>query len=259
MGSSISEPTGWVDVCGEYARGERSEHDFRRLKPVRDIVETVGPVDAAYYHGLVEELGTRWLEDPRIAALDDWGNPLRCPAWWLGGQRAWSPTTLRYLATALWLGSAAGLSAGTQVVEIGVGFGGLAAMNAWVNRAETLLVDLPDVAKAAERMLRSHHIDGCQMAGDGDTPPSGHWVISNYAFTELSKPWQDRYLEQYLRQSAHGMILSNAGVFGARIEGRDDASLVSWLRDAGLPAVLDDAATLLSPGDALCGVRMIRW
>ena len=86
-------------------------------------------------------------------------------------------------------------------------------------------------------------------------------MISNYAFSELSTATQDDYLERYLRHARHGVIVSNAAVFAHHIGGRTDVELVQWLRNARIPASIKDEQTcdLLTPIDALCGVRLIHW
>ena len=86
-------------------------------------------------------------------------------------------------------------------------------------------------------------------------------MILNYAFSELSTATQDDYLERYLSHARHGVIVSNAAVFADRIGGRSDDELVQWLRNARIPASIKDEQTcdLLTPIDALCGVRLIHW
>jgi hypothetical protein len=112
---------------------------------VRDVVETVGPVDGRFYAQKIREWGPEWLINEAVIEIDRWGNPIRWPKWLLGTSNSFSPTTLRYLATALWLKRTGYLVQKSNILEIGVGFGGLAAMNAIVSGAVTTLVDLPQV------------------------------------------------------------------------------------------------------------------
>lgn len=257
-GSSISEATPWVDVCAALADGRTTSDGFRRLKAVRDIVETVGPVDGAHYAGYVAGVAPQWLDHPAVAEIDAWGKPIRCPGWILGTASAMSPTTLRYLATALWLQRVAGMETGCRIVEIGVGFGGLAAMNHLVSSATTVLVDLPEVAGAARRMHQETSLDAASTLPGADSGTTD-WIISNYAFTELSATWQDRYIDSHLRHSRHGMILSNAELFSRNIGGRNDEALLDCLHRHGIRAWIDSENDLLSPGDHLCQVKIIRW
>ncbi len=132
-------------------------------------------------------------------------------------------------------------------------------MNGLVSGASTILVDLPEVEDVATRMLGetglAHHVE---PDADG-LPESIPLVVSNYAFTELSKDVQDQYLRKYLVPARHGMIISNAGVFAKTIGGRSDEDLLAWLNAAGVPAVLDRDSELLSSIDSLGGVGLIHW
>jgi hypothetical protein len=226
---------------------------------VNQVVETVGVTEARFYVRRIREWGGEWLGHPKVGILDDWGNPIRCPRLLLGTSRAFSPTTLRYLATALWLQRSGKLAAGSEITEIGVGFGGLAAMNALVSGVSTKLVDLPQVEQAALRMMSENGLAQFASPSARSGPSASPLVISNYAFTELSAPLQDEYLDRYLRHARHGIIVSNAAVFAASIGGRNDDDIVAWLRNAGIPAVIERENDLLSPIDELCRVSMIHW
>lgn len=257
--SSISENTPWVDFCTAYGDGKIESRFFRRHRSVRDIVETVCPTEARHYVRLIRKWGGEWMDDQRIIALDDWGNPIRCPRFLLGTSRPYSPTTLRYLATALWLKMNRKIAPGEKIVEIGVGFGGLAAMNRVISESPTFLVDLPEVEKAAARMLSETGLDPSAQTSRNCDIESIPLVISNYAFTELNASLQDQLLDKYLRHAKHCLIVSNAAVFASGIGGRSDDELVSWLRDAGIPAIAENNDELLTPIDAICNVRLIHW
>ncbi|GAA5128617.1 hypothetical protein JIN84_02225 [Luteolibacter yonseiensis] len=257
--TSISENTPWVTTCQAFADGMIDSRNFRRNSAIRDIVETVGPVEGRFYAKRVREWGARWLDDPGVKQLDSWGDPIRWPGFLLGTPQAFSPTTLRYLSTALWLGRNGYLSPGSNVTEIGVGFGGLAAMNALVSKTTTTLADLPQVESAAVRMLAENNLTGCARPSGEENKDTIDLVISNYAFTELSSAIQDDYLHRYLKHATRGVIVSNSSVFAKSIQGRTDAQLVAWLRDAGLDARLDPTNEILGPGDHLNGVTLIHW
>lgn len=257
--SSISASMPWAAICAAYADGETSSSDFRRTTDVRDIVETVGAVEGRFYTRRIREWGSQWLSNEGVARVDAWGNPIRWPGFLLGTPRSFSPTTLRYLATALWLRKNGHVTEGSRITEIGVGFGGLAAMNALVSGAFTTLVDLPQVERAALRMLEENGLAAHAVTSSGQNYTSSSLVISNYAFTELNASIQQGYMEKYLKRTPHGVIVSNSSVFASSIRGRSDEELVAWLRSEGLPATLETANEILGPGDHLCGVTLIHW
>lgn len=259
---SISGNMPWARVCASYAHGSIESRQFRRLKAVRSVVETVGITEARHYAARIREWAAGWLDHPQVRAIDDWGDPIRCPAILLGTSRAFSPTTLRYLATALWLKRSGKLPPNSEILEIGVGFGGLAAMNALVSGSTTVLVDLPQVEQAAVRMMHElgmgEHVVRSTSLGNTDTV---QLLVSNYAFSELSSSLQDDYLRDHLTRARHGAMVSNAAVFSDRIGGRTDEEIVRWLNEGGIPALMEDAETqeLLTQVDTLCGVHLIHW
>ena len=257
--SSISANMPWAEICKAYSHGHLDSRHFRRTSAVRDIVETVGPVDGRFYAKRIFEWEPGFLSHPQVAQIDAWGNPIRWPGCLLGTPSSFSPTTLRYLATALWLRRQNYITRGSEVVEIGVGFGGLAAMNALVASAATILVDLPQVEQAAMRMMHENDLaKHCRPSAERADIPAP-LVVSNYAFTELNSAIQKIYFDRYLKNAEHAVIISNSAIFADRIRGRSDEDLVKWFRSEGLPAKLETTNELLAPGDALCRVSMIHW
>ncbi len=257
--SSISASMPWAHLCTAFANGNLNAQNFRRSSAVRDIVETVGAVDGRFYAKQILAWEPQWLRNSKVTKIDRWGNPIRWPGLLLGTSEAFSPTTLRYLATALWLKRQGYIKSGTRIVEIGVGFGGLASMNALVSGATTTLVDLPQVENSAMRVLTEIGLEEHARLSEGNVDFSADFVISNYAFTELNAEIQNKYFTQYIKHSAHGMIISNSSLFAASIGGRTDHDLIEWFRAEGLAVQLETSNDLLAPGDGLCGVTMIRW
>lgn len=256
---SVSGTMAWPDVCAAFANGDRSSVRFRRDRAVRDVVETLGPSDGRYHARRIRAIAAGLLADARVRLVDSWGDPVRWPALLLGTPAAFSPTTLRYLSHALWLRHCGLVKPGGTVVEIGVGFGGLAAMNAIVSGARTVLVDLPEVAKAALRMLDEVALAGHGVLAGAAELPDEYCVVSNYAFTELASDLQDQYLQNFMKGSSHGMIVSNTAVFASTIGGRNDDQLVSALRGAGLDARQDTSHEVLGPADRLIRGSLIAW
>lgn len=255
---SVSGTTEWPGACEQLVNA--GDPDFRRRKCVREVVETLAPSDGRYHAGLVKSASAELLSNPAVLKVDAWGNPIRCPGFILGTPVPFSPTSLRYLSHAVWLKNEGKIKSDGQVVEIGVGFGGLAAMNRIVSGARTVMVDLPPVVAVAETMLGEVGLGGSGTAWNGDTRAiGGAMVVSNYAFSELRADLQDDYIARILRFSAHGMILSNAGIFARGVGGRNDDELIAALRSAGIPAELSRQDKIFGPSDYLGGIAMITW
>jgi hypothetical protein len=178
----------------------------------------------------------------------------------LGTPNSMAPTSLRYLSHALWLRDEGMFGESAQIAEIGVGYGGLVAMNALVSQAQTTIVDLPDVERAAMTMLRENSLaHAASPAPTADAHPGFDCVISNYAFTELSTALQDRMLATVIAGSRRGMILSNATVFSRQIGGRSDDELLVALAEHGIKARCHAEHPLLSPSDRSYGSTLILW
>ena len=257
--TSISSSMPWARAAATFSDPATPIARFRRLKAVRDVVETVGPVDGRSYARKIRAWDPNRLADPKIAEIDLWGDPIRWPAVLLGTPRAFSPTTLRYLATALWLKREGYVTENCRIIEIGVGFGGLASMNAIVSNAHTTMVDLPQVESLGKRMMTNLGLGNFCSCSDAPLPAGDRCFISNYAFTELSAQAQDEYLEKWIRPASKGVIVSNAAMFSKSIGGRSDADLLSMLRTAGIQAKSTKSSDLFSPADILCDVTLIHW
>jgi hypothetical protein len=249
----------WPEACAALGGRQRDSYNFRRERAVREVVETLAPSDGRYHAARIRRIAPELLEDPRVRAVDAWGDPVRWPRLLLGTPAPFSPTTLRYLSHALWLRDEGLVQRNGIIVEIGVGFGGLAAMNAIVSGARTVLVDLPPVTQAALRMMQETGLAEFATPTEERGPSGEFCVVSNYAFTELTTELQDHYIGRYLGNSSSGMIVSNANVFSRSIGGPDDEALVSALRAAGIAAQLDRRSELLGPSDHLSGVALVTW
>ena len=239
------------------ASGKLLSEGFRRLRAVREVVETLAPSDGRHFAEWIRGSDGKWLENGRIHQLDDWGDPIKAWRSVLRTRRPFSPTTLRYVAHAMWLRKSGYVNEGCDVVEIGVGFGGLAAANAVISGARSVFVDLPPVCDAARVMMGEIGLsDWCrsEFGLQGD-----YCLISNYAFSELRADVQEMYFEKYIRAAPRGAIFSNAAVFAEGIGGRTDEELVEWFRSEGVPAVADGDLDILSPADRACGVKLIHW
>jgi hypothetical protein len=247
----------WPQACAALSCGECGSANFRRFHAVRQVVETLGPSDAIHFARWIRHHHGEWLETREFAALNDWGNPIQAPSILLGAHRPFSPTSLRYLAHALWLADHGFVHEGGTVIEIGVGFGGLAATNTMVSRASTMFVDIPEVVDAATMMMRENGLSSHVIHSGGN--PSDYCFISNYAFTELHHELQKCYFNRYIRDAPRGVILSNAGVFAQNIGGMTDHEIVSWFRAEGLPAHASQTSGILGPADFVCNVCLIHW
>lgn len=106
-----------------------------------------------------------------------------------------------------------------EIVEIGVGFGGLCRLIATYfdykrSKSRYVLVDLAPVLNLTKRYLDKYNldtylefIDGKNITSyEGDIPD---FFISNYAFSELSRNVQDVYFESIINKTKCGYMICN--------------------------------------------------
>jgi hypothetical protein len=123
-----------------------------------------------------------------------------------------SPLSLRYLNTFFNLKSNFGDLNQLNIVEIGGGFGGQAALICSLSTPKSYtLLDLPVVILLQEKFVKDLKIKGDfyfysnpEMVRD-----QIDLVLSNYAFSELTKDVQDLYLETVILKSRFGFITWN--------------------------------------------------
>ena len=257
--ASVSGTMDWPRACAALANGTWTSKYFRRIHAVRQVVETLGPVDGRYFSKWIRDNAPNYLTDQRVAAIDSWGNPIRWPGACLGTPRSFSPTTLRYLAHALWLKKEGFVKEGGTVVEIGVGFGGLAAMNAIVSNATTIMIDLPPVAEAAMLQMKELGLGNFASIDHSKATASDVCFISNYAFTELSREMQDAYADQFIRHADRGVILSNAAVFAGHMRSRNNNQIIELLSKHGIHAKAESESSILCTSDRHHGNVIVGW
>ena len=257
--ASVSGTMDWPQACAALVNGTWTSKKFRRTNAVRQVVETLGPVDGRHFAKWIRNKAPNYLFDQRVAAIDTWGGPIRWPAACLGTPRSFSPTTLRYLAHALWLNNKGFVKEGGTVIELGVGYGGLAAMNAIVSNATTFMIDLPPVTQAAIRQMNELGLGNFASTDHSIVKKSDVCFISNYAFTELSRDLQDHYVDQYVRHANRGVILSNADVFAKHMRSRNNDQIIQMLGIHGINATEDKISSILCPSDRHHGNSILRW
>jgi hypothetical protein len=257
--TSVSGTMDWPQACAALANGTWKSKNFRRIHAVRQVVETLGPVDGRYFSKWIRDNAPNYLTDQRVAAIDTWGGPIRWPGVCLGTPHSFSPTNLRYLAHALWLKKEGFVKEGGTVVEIGVGFGGLAAMNAIVSNATTIMIDLPPVAKAAMLQMRELGLGNFASNDQSKATAGDVCFISNYAFTELSREMQDAYVDEFIRHANRGVILSNAAVFADHMLSRDNNQIIELLDQHGAHAKVEKNSEILCPSDRFHGNSLMHW
>jgi hypothetical protein len=129
-----------------------------------------------------------------------------------------SPSVLRYLSVYYELNEYFGDLTDLVITEIGVGYGGQATIIGLLSQPKSYnLFDLPEVLNLTTRFILSQAVDLKIKKFDGRDPLSisTDLVISNYAFSELSRQTQLQYLHNVLLKSKMGYITWNTLAFDA--------------------------------------------
>lgn len=102
-----------------------------------------------------------------------------------------------------------------RIVEIGGGYGGLCKIISDFCKIESYtLVDLEPALQLSKRFLDDSSINNVKYLNAQDIDRSKDYdlydlVISNYAFSEISRNIQDLYMDKFLRKSSRGYLLCN--------------------------------------------------
>jgi hypothetical protein len=208
--TSISDDGSYPDFCQRAADDSKLFAGFRSNPAYLTILEHVSRTQGrAYLNEVLRdcELTSRL---PALIAKDDLGGPLqiRYP-----GVGLVSPTTLRYVKVLADLRRLFGDLNGFTIAEIGVGYGGQCRTIAGMYELSSYeLFELPFVNALAKRFLRESGVLETPLHfHDGRTPPrvESDLVISNYAFSELTRDIQEVYFERVVKHASRGYLTYN--------------------------------------------------
>jgi hypothetical protein len=125
-----------------------------------------------------------------------------------------SPTLLRYVKVFSDLELLFGPLRGLSYIEIGAGFGGQAAILDFLGEVKRIqLYDLHPVLELAEKFMRTANVAAQTAFRDGtdvEAAEPADFVVSNYAFSELTRSLQLTYLEKVISKVPMGYITWNS-------------------------------------------------
>lgn len=216
-GTSITDSDNhlsYLTFCSTVQVESKEFKKFRSNKSIISVYDHVPLSVGIEYLSEIERIrlgAGSTLDWKLVSRLDSIGNPLK---YHFSGIGNISPTFLRYTKTILELEDFFDTNSFRNICEIGVGFGGQAALilERWKPDRYTFY-DLPEVLHLVEKYLIE--VDARKVSEtilrDGRNPKSGQYdfVFSNYAFSELDKVTQDAYLNNVILNSRHGYITWN--------------------------------------------------
>lgn len=231
--ASDSQVTFYEKAVSRIIVDDRKFNRFRRIYDYREILEHVD-----------FDLGKRYLsiilkKNPKILAnIDDFrkndliGKPRTYD---FGDIGRVSPTTLRYIATALEIIDKVGKSKFANIVEIGGGYGGQASILQSLDSFERYYIyDLPEVQVLIQKFSSRREMKNILFPNFADDlNVEFDLVISNYAFSELPREIQNSYIEKVILKSRNGFMIMNSGY--SNKTGRSDGKITISEMQAIIP------------------------
>ena len=225
QGKSDSQVTFYEQQLSRLLKSKKKLSDFRRKYDYREILEHVTYTQGKSYLEQIQEYSPQnYIElIEKNRANDLFGNPYE---YQYPGVGRVSPTTLRYISTAIDIFETIRLNKESVVAEIGVGYGGQAAiLERMYGIRNYSAFDLPLVIQLSNVYLNSVNsklkFTSSGLSSDKNTT----WdvVISNYAFSELHRDLQLSYIEHVIAKSKSGYMIMNSG--RSNITGRSEGKL----------------------------------
>ena len=202
---------GYLEACQRAATDDESFSEFRSKPPLLSIWGHIqGDEGQEYFDAIIAEGHiARWAMD-EIVEMNNIGSPhvFSCDGMIL------SPTAFRYLYVVSGLMSLPKQSAPLSIIEVGGGYGGLAATaKKFLDVEDYTIVDFHEAGLLQQRYLRECDIDDvttlraetfeCHLKDKYDV------FISNYSLDEFNEPTQERYIQHVVSRCRHGYVTVN--------------------------------------------------
>ena len=225
QGKSDSQVTFYEQQLSRLLKSKKRLSDFRRKYDYREILEHVTYTQGKSYLEQIQEYSPQnYIElIEKNKANDLFGNPYE---YQYPGVGRVSPTTLRYISTAIDIFEIIRLNKESVVAEIGVGYGGQAAiLERMYGIRNYSAFDLPSVIQLSNVYLNSVNskLEFTSSGLSSDKNTTWDVVISNYAFSELHRDLQLSYIEHVITKSKSGYMIMNSG--RSNITGRSEGKL----------------------------------
>jgi putative sugar O-methyltransferase len=214
--NSISDTERYKKACINAVENEDGFQNFKNDPAYNDILEHVTPGQGTLYLNYIIANSPDLIE--RIDNFKDndiYGGGMRHEYPGIG---IISPSTLRYVKVLSDLIKIFGDLEGKKIVEIGAGYGGQCLIiNKIFKIKEYSIIDLDEASTLSNKYLQKNDVNP-RIIKIKDVPSIDEdfdIVISNYAYSELTKELQDLYYDKIIKRSKNGYITYNfiSGIF----------------------------------------------
>ena len=206
--SSITDEPNYLTVCTLAQKDGKILSKFKSCYEYRLVLEHVSRSQGEKYLSQIRN-NQRIINNMKEIASTEIGEPFTYQYSELGSI---SPTQIRYAKILQDLERMFDFPKIRQIVEIGIGNGGQAAQICNLSQLDSYtFIDLEPVLSLTQIVLSNHkfktHFEF--LSPDQVYSLSSDLFLSNYAFSELNKASQDRYIENVLKSSKRGFMLFN--------------------------------------------------
>ena len=210
---SDSEDGLYVRSINKFLNSQKSFRNFKQDPFYQNVLEHATKEGGQNYLKIILDQAPSFLHDylDEIKQNDELGNPTKFTYDLVGSI---SPTTLHYVKIASDLKILFGNNFGKNIAEIGVGYGGQALiLDTLFNINKITLFDLFPVTKLVSKYLEHFVFKGSFEVSSLNQAEKKDFdlVISNYAFSEVPKNVQLKYIEKVLANSKRGYLIMNSG------------------------------------------------
>jgi putative sugar O-methyltransferase len=198
----------YLKVCQQATQDEEVFNNFKRHPDYVPILEHVTYEQGVDYLAEINREFPYLLQHiERFSTNDNIGNPNI----YRYEELNISPTTLRYIKVLADLMNIFGRLDNINIIEIGGGYGGQCKIIHDICKPKIYtLVDMPEVLSLSKKYLEKHNIKNIVYRNVND-PSETHYdlCISNYAFTEIGRAFQNFYASKIIKNSDMGYITCN--------------------------------------------------
>ena len=213
LNTSLSDNGDYPQFCLKASLDDEIFKNFKRYKVYNEILEHVGYDLGLKYYDEIKKLDVSLLKDNLITEFkknDKVGNPILFN---FNEIENISGSTLRYIHVLAKLKQLFGSLDNKKICEIGVGYGGQCRiLSSFFKLKSYTLIDLKPVLGLAQKYLDNYPLNTVieyKTMNELSYDKEYDLVISNYAFSEISKEFQKIYLDKVIKQSKSGFMIMN--------------------------------------------------
>lgn len=184
--------------CRQAARSETVFADFRDRAMIVGVMEHVSREEANHFLDHLEEQWPGWFSEAEstLARLDAVGRNLM------------SPTMIRYAYRARDLHAWCPSLDGGRIVEIGGGYGGLAAVvKSFYSPASYSIIDIGHANELQAKYLAAAGIEGVTYLRHPEDAGEIDLLIADFSLCELDAEWREFYANWLFPTAKYGALL----------------------------------------------------